>query len=222
MATNSRRRSFEQQDPTKGNFQAYKNLRTNERSNPPAFNGRVTLPGHSDERGLSLWAARSRTTGNLILSGPVTPDRQKQWDSLAPQHGAEQGADVVKHVVMKEGEEPFPVKPHHMILFTSPATEPVEGKKAPPKMFGYYNPGGDAPVMVISAFEHADRNGNIMLLGPIEAYDPDKSYDQQMATAPGAAMDQDDMGQEDPDIAPHLMPQKKSGRHRSADDGPSR
>lgn len=217
MAT-SRRRPFKPQDPSKGNFEAYKNLRTNYRDNPPAFNGFITLPGTTERRSASLWATRSRKTNNLILSGPVTPDRQKQWDNLAPRHGDGQpAADVEKFVVMKDGEEPFPVKPHHMILFTSPNTEVTKGKKAPPKMFGYYNPGGDHPVMVISAFEHADGNNNIMLLGPIEAYDPAKSYDQQMAEEPR----QDDH-EDDPEIPAHLMPQDKKHRGRPADDGPSR
>jgi hypothetical protein len=216
MVTN-RRRPFEQQDPAKGNFQAYKNLRSNYRDNPPAFNGRISTPGGAEERSVSLWATRSRKTGNIILSGPVTPDRKAQWDGLAPRPGEQPSADTVKYVVMKEGEEPFPVKPHHMILFTSPNNEVTEGKKAPPKMFGYFNPGGDHPVMVISAFEHADRNNNIMLLGPVEPYDPSKSYDQQMARE---EPDHDLEG--DPEVAAHLTPAKVKGRARSADDGPSR
>jgi hypothetical protein len=215
MAT-SRRRPFEQQDPTKGNFQAYKNLATSDQANRPAFNGRITLPGLPEERGFSLWGAVSRKTGKLILSGPVTPDRDTQWANLHRKPG-DPSPDVTKFVVMQEGQDPFPVKPHHMILFTSPNTEITEGKKAPPKMFGYYNPGGEHPVMVISAFEHADRNNNIMLLGPVEAYDPDKSYEQQLAEQPEEPREEDE-----PEIPEHLMAQKKSGRGRPADEGPHR
>lgn len=216
MAT-SRRRTFEQQDPTKGNFRAYKNLSSDpENRNPPAFTGRIALPGNAEERSFSLWAATSRSTGNLILSGPVTPTRAQQWAQLSRKEG-EQSPDAAKYVTMKDGEKPFPVKAHHMILFTSPSKEVEEGKKAPPKMFGYYNPGGDAPVVVISAFEHADRNNNIMLLGPVEVYDPDKSYDQQMGQEPDEPAEEPER-----EIPPHLMPEKTNGRGRSADDGPSR
>lgn len=211
MATTSRR-PFEPQDPTKGNFQAYKNLRGKGRDNPPAFTGRIALPGSSEERALSLWSARSKKNDELILSGPVTPSRDKQWDSMGRKPGQQ---EEPKYVTMRDGEAPFPVDANHMVLFTNPNQEISEGKKAPPKMFGYYNPGGNEPLVVISAFEHADRNNNIMLLGPVEVYDPNKSFDKQLAQ-------EEDMGNDEPDVPTHMMPQKTSARHRSSDDGPSR
>ncbi|MBS0231853.1 MAG: hypothetical protein JSR99_00005, partial [Proteobacteria bacterium] len=209
-------RTFKAQDPNRGNFKAYKNLRTSYRDDPPAFNGRISIPGKPDvERHVTLWAAHSKTTGNLILSGPVTADAKAQWARLGKT--AAPANDQVRHVTMKEGTEPFPVKPHHMVLFTNPNTEAkTPGKEAPPKMFGYFNPGGEDPVVVISAFERTDRNGNIMLSGPVEVHDPEKTYDQQLARKEGR-----DMASEDPDVS-HLMPEKGTDRDRSADDGPSR
>lgn len=217
MAT-SRRRAFEHQDPTKGNFRAYKNLAPTSADQPrrPAFTGRISVPGNTEERAFTLWSAASKSTGNLILSGPVTPTRAQQWAELSRKEG-EPSPDVEKFVTMKDGDKPFPVKPHHLVLFTAPPKDVEEGKKAPPKMFGYYNPGGDEPVVVISAFEHADRNNNIMLLGPVDVYDPNKSYDQQLAHAPD-----DEMDDRKPEIPHHLLPEKPNGRARTADEGPGR
>lgn len=104
MAT-SRRRTFEQQDPTKGNFRAYKNLSSDpENRNPPAFTGRIALPGNAEERSFSLWAATSRSTGNLILSGPVTPTRAQQWAQLSRKEG-EQSPDAAKYVTMTGADD---------------------------------------------------------------------------------------------------------------------
>lgn len=214
MATNTARRSFQQQDPAKGNFQAYKSFKTSTKTDkkPPAFTGRIALPGSTEERAFSLWGATSKKNGSLILSGPVTPSREKQWENVA----GNQENEEPKHVTMQDGSEPFPVAANHLVLFTNPNQEVSEGKKAPPKMFGYYNPGGDEPLVVISAFEHADRNNNIMLLGPVEIYDPNKSFDKQIAR------EEEEMGNDEPEIPAHMMPQKTSGRHRTSDDGPGR
>lgn len=214
----STRGTFENQDPTKGNFRAYMNLLADDEDNIPSFTGFISLPGEPDkERGFALRRSFSKRSNNLILRGYVTPGPDDQRAKLNRRPG-DPNPDATKFVVMQEGQDPFPIKPHYMILFTSPNTEPKEGKKAPPKMFGYYNPGGDKPVQVISGFEHLDKNGKIMLLGPVEAYDPDKSYDQQLeALANGRDEDEDE-----PEIDPSLSVQKQSGKGRPVDEGPHR
>lgn len=211
MANFNTRRAFRQQDPNKGNFQAYKSLRKGEKA--PAFTGRITLPGSSEDRAFSLWGATSKKNGSLILSGPVTPSREKQWDRVAGNAPEEEP----RLIAMQDGTPPFSVATNHMVLFTNPNRDVSEGKKAPPKMFGYYNPGGNEPTVVISAFEHADRNNNIMLLGPVETYDPNRSFEKQIARE-----QEEDLGNDEPEVPAHLMAQKTSGRHRTSDDGPMR
>lgn len=158
MAT-SRRRTFEQQDPTKGNFRAYKNLSSDpENRNPPAFTGRIALPGNAEERSFSLWAATSRSTGNLILSGPVTPTRAQQWAQLSRKEG-EQSPDAAKYVTMKRKQRHlFTVRECARVCFllqiSGDIVTQAQIDRAPPDFF-----------TVLPAFAERIQE----LLGPIKA-----------------------------------------------------
>lgn len=156
------------QNLIEGSLVAFK--RTNRTKDAPAFQGTVTLP-NQDERGFALWASRSKQTGEIIFSGRAAENKQVQIEKLIDP--AKQFGDREIELMQKDGAKGLTIKPHDMVMFTNRQKDAEHPTR--PDFWGYYNPGGDQPLMRMSAWTHTDRSGNVMLSGSIQPNQPEKN-----------------------------------------------
>lgn len=151
-----------------GSMVAFKRL--NRENNTPAFQGTITLPGHTEERGFALWASRSKQTNELVFSGRAGESKQVQLEKLV-NPGKEFGDREIE-LVQKDGGKGLTIKPHDVVMFTNRQKDAEHATR--PDFWGYYNPGGDQPLMRLSAWTNTDRSGNVMLSGSVQNNEPEK------------------------------------------------
>lgn len=171
-------------DPTKGNLRAFTNFRKTPDNNQPLFNGKLTLPGHADERGFALWPTVSEKSGATVLSGRARPAATAQIDAWAKPDAIDPDAAI--RVAQNDGKG-LTIDPDALLLFENKQKDASSPDR--PDYWGYFNPGKGERLMRIAAWAGTDRSGNAMLTGNLEIDVPRKDKE-----AVGPSPDKDDEG----------------------------
>lgn len=165
-------------DPDRGNLIGFLNVRKDPGDNRPIFQGRLSLPGHREERGFALWSYTSEKTGQTVLSGKVLASAAQQVEQLTSPERTHD-TDTTIALAQNDGAEALEIKPHAMVLFTNRSKDAANPSR--PDYWGYFNPGGDTPLMRLAAWSKTDRNGRVMLTGAVQKTDPGQGLDDEMA-----------------------------------------
>lgn len=152
-------------DPTRGNMIGFLNTSKVPGDARPVFQGKLTLPGVLAERGFALWATTSERSGATVLTGRAGENAVSQIDKLtkpAPDHEV----DATIALAQRDGAEALEIKPHSMVLFTNKSKDAQNQSR--PDYWGYYNPGGNEPLMRLAAWAKTDQRGNAMITGSLQ------------------------------------------------------
>lgn len=156
----------------KGNLIAFLNRQRDKGKDRPAFQGKITLPGKTDERGFALWTYTS-AGGDVVLSGRALQDATSQIEMLAnPDRPL---TDATIELAQRDGGTALSIKAHTMVLFTN--KQKTAETQSRPDFWGYFNPGGSDPLMRLGVWAKTDRSGAAMLTGEVTADDPTRQKD---------------------------------------------
>lgn len=162
-------------DIERGNLIGFINVRKDPGDNRPIFQGRLNLPGHPDERGFALWSYTSEKTGHTVLSGKALASAAQQVENLSSPERPHD-TDTTIALAQRDGAEGLEIKPHAMVLFTNRNKDAENPSR--PDYWGYFNPGGDGPLMRLAAWSKTDRNGRAMLTGSVQKDEPGQALEQ--------------------------------------------
>lgn len=176
-----------------GNFIAYKTRDKQQGDKKPAFTGKLTLPGSTAERGVSVWLHTSKKTGDIVMSGRLGLDANDQIKEMVGKGEVDPDAAIE---IMQNGGKGLKIDPNALILFTN--KRKAENEKQP-DYFGYVNPGKGEPLVRLSVWSRTDRNGNAFLGGATQR---EQRQEKGM----------DDGGE--PSVDPEPAPERKKGRAR--------
>lgn len=156
-------------DAPRGNLLGFINSAKAPGDDRPAFQGKLSLPGQSAERGFALWAHTSEKTGDVVLSGRAGDSAAAQIDKLT-KPPRQHDTDTTIQIAQKNGAEGLKIEPHAIVLFTNKQKDGENPNR--PNYWGYYNPGGGDPLMKLAAWAKTDRRGNAMLTGSLQRDEP--------------------------------------------------
>lgn len=165
-------------DPDRGNLIGFINVRKDPGDNRPIFQGRLNLPGHADERGFALWSYTSEKTGQTVLSGKALASAAQQVEQLTSPDRPHD-TDTTIAIAQRDGAEGLEIKPHAMVLFANRSKDAENPSR--PDYWGYFNPGGESPLMRLAAWSKTDRNGRAMLTGSLQKDEPGQALDQSVS-----------------------------------------
>lgn len=173
--------SVEPQQP-RGNFVAFLNRDKQPGDNKPAFDGRLSLPGHDTQLPFPLWAHEYKDpkTGEvkIMFNGRI--------DAVSP---TDAPLDQVATLLKEDGANPeatysnLQLKARQLVLFPN-GFKAEAPEKQRPDYWGAFNPGNNAPVVRLSVWLRKDRYQNALLTGATSYPLPGKSeVEQQDALA---------------------------------------
>lgn len=149
----------DKKDPNRGNLIANINPKATADNKLPGFEGKLTFPGHDEQRHFTLWAHKTKT-GALMFTGRAAESGYAQISNLiqAPAPPDEHTLSVAQ----KDGRE-LKLKPLEIVLFTNPTKE---GKR--PDFYGYFNSGDDDKPLKVSVWQRTGDKGRVYLTGSLE------------------------------------------------------
>lgn len=166
-ATNESTRS----SPERGNFYVTLNPTKAADNERPMMQGRISLPGSTEEKAVALWARESDS--GLVLNGRTRDTLRAVVNERSGQAPEPVASASIKVAQMKDKD--LVVDLDSLVLFTNKARAENPNR---PHYFGYYNPGKGQPLMPISAWERSDARGPV-LVGSVERDDPRRARDTQ-------------------------------------------
>lgn len=152
----------------RGNLIGYLNKSKQPGDDRPVFQGKLSLPGLTTERGFALWAHTSEKTGDTVLSGRAGESATSQIEKLT-KPPRQHDTDTTIKLEQRDGSAGLSIDPHSMLLFTN---KQKDTNQARPDYWGYYNPGGGQPLMRLAAWAKTDRHGSAMLTGSLQKEEP--------------------------------------------------
>ena len=176
-------------DPTKGNIIGFLNITKQPGDDRPVFQGKLKLPGQEAERGFAVWAFTSEKSGETVLSGRAGESAIAQIDKFAAPERAHD-TDTTISIAQKEGGQALEVKPHTLVMFTNKSKDAENQNR--PDYWGYYNPGGNMPLMRLAAWARTDQRGKAMLTGSLEKDEPRRAMDAPEKPERHASHEHDD------------------------------
>jgi hypothetical protein len=165
--------------PPKGEFVVYENQAKKPGDKTPTFkNGRISVPGSDRLHTVALWPTKETEHLEPALQAYTGVVEPFAFDAAPRERIAAKGANPGP---AKQAFGDYMLEPFRVAMFpTGNYGKKADNDKALPSHFGYYNPGGDAPVVEISGW-YGEKNNAAHISGNTNV-----PYKDRMALQPSA------------------------------------
>lgn len=157
-------------EQTKGTLRAFLNTAKVKGDTKPIFEGKLLLPGSTEERPLALWVRQRKEDGSMMLTGRVEQPRGNALEQIGSLVGHRPSDLSVNDGKLK-------LKPGEVVLFENrnKAAAPIEkGAASPPDFYGWHHAGEAGKGLVdLGVWAKTDTNGRSYLTGSVKDRAPE-------------------------------------------------
>jgi hypothetical protein len=164
-------------DETNGKLIGFKNRRKELGDKRPLFQGKLTLPGTTQERTFALWTAVTKDGTQVLLSGRAGADAKTQIETIARPEMTLPPEAAIR--IAQNGGKDLTIEPDAMVLFEN--KQKTKEHPTRPDYFGYFNPGKGERLVRLAIWTGMDRSGEAYIRGNLEFDAPTKDKERDKA-----------------------------------------